>query len=117
MLTSIRQKYLVCIVKTNKTSKIMRACNSGIGSRTSHPVHLRPSSVFSYIFRFNENQSLAYYIEPKWKYHMRCLGSQGMNNPCVWLRRGWNEFLNLDLLNYGISETMSELRLINLFKY
>ena len=58
-----------------------------------------------------------YYIEPKWKYNMRNLTSQDINYPCVQSQRGGNKFLNIDLSNYGISETMSEFRLIHLFKY
>ena len=48
---------------------------------------------------------------------MRRLIYQGIKNTHIWLQRGGNEFLNIDLSNYGISETMSELCLIRLFKY
>ena len=48
---------------------------------------------------------------------MRNLTSQDINYPCVQSQRGGNKFLNIDLSNYGISETMSEFRLIHLFKY
>ena len=57
-----------------------------------------------------------YYIDQKWKDNVRSLISQGINDPHLWSHRGCNECLNMYLSNYGISETMYELRLINLFK-
>ena len=57
-----------------------------------------------------------YYIEHKWKDNLRRLRSQGLKYPHIWSRRGINEVLNLDLSNYGESETMSEFNLICLFK-
>ena len=48
---------------------------------------------------------------------MKRLRSQGINDPRIWSQRKENEFLNIDLSNYGISETMSEFSLIHLFKY
>ena len=49
-----------------------------------------------------------YYIDQKWKDGMRRLISQGINNPLIWQRRGVNEFINIDLSDYGISKTMSK---------
>ena len=43
--------------------------------------------------------------------------SQCIKDPHMWPLRGGNEFINLDLSYYGISQTISELRLINFFKY
>ena len=57
-----------------------------------------------------------YYIELKWKYSVRGLKYQGINNPCIWSRRSDNELLPLYLTEYIISETMSKLLLICLFK-
>ena len=58
-----------------------------------------------------------YYIEQKWKDNVRFLRFQGINDPHIWSLKVGNEFLNIDLSNYGISETMYELCLIHLFKY
>ena len=80
-------------------------------------MHLCPYLVFSYICRFNGNQKFIYYIEHKWKDNVIRLRSQGINDPFIWSLRGGNKFLNIDLSNYGISETMYELYLIHLFKY
>ena len=116
MLISIIQRYFVYIGNTNDINKILRDPNSGIGFQTSQPVHLQPYSLFAYICCFNGNQSLMYYIEHKYKYNVRRLESQGMNNTCIWLQRGRNELFSVDLSNYGISKTMFGLRLIRLFK-
>ena len=58
-----------------------------------------------------------YYIEQKWKDNVRRLISQGINYLHICSLRGWNEWLNIDLSNYGRSKTMSELRYIYIFKY
>ena len=56
-----------------------------------------------------------YYIEQKCKDNVRFLRYRGIRNPRIWSQIGGNEWLNLDLSYYGISETMSKLRLINFF--
>ena len=48
---------------------------------------------------------------------MRCLRYQGIKYPCIWSRRGDNELLDIYPSNYVLSETVSELILIHLFKY
>lgn len=40
----------------------------------------------------------------------------GVNDPRIWVERGGNEMLNLNLTNFGISNTRSELRLVMLFQ-
>ena len=72
MLILIRQR-VFNIGNTNEINEILRCHNSGIGSQTSHLLHLFPYSVFTYICGFNGNQSLMYYIEYKWKDIVRLL--------------------------------------------
>ena len=116
MLISTRKQDFVYIGKTLDLNTRLRSHNSGHGSRTSQPLHLRPYSFFAYICGFNGNESLMYYIEQKWKNNIARLISQGEQRPHQWARRGGNELMNCDLSNYGITDTRSELRLILLFK-
>ena len=71
--------------------------NSGIGSHTSQAVNILPYSVFDYIRDFNGNQILMYYIEQKWKDNTRCLRSQGINDPRIWLQKVENELIDIYL--------------------
>ena len=97
MLISIGKIYFVYIVKTNKINKRLRVHNSGIRFNTPQPVHLCPHSVFAYIYGLNRNKSSIHYIEHKWKYNVRRLRSQGINNTRICLQRGGYECLNIDL--------------------
>ena len=115
-LISIRLRYFVCIKNRNEINEILRAHNSGIGSQTSHLLHTCLYSAFAYICGFNGSKNLMYFIEHKCKENVRRLRSQVINNPHIWSRIGGNKFLNLDLSNYGVSETMSELLLILFFR-
>ena len=116
IFVSIRRRDFVFIRNTNGINEKLRDHNSGIGSHTSHPFHIFPYSVFAYIYGFNGNKSLMYYIEQKWKDNARHLIYQGIKYHCIWLQRRGNEWINFDLSNYGICEPMYELSLIRLLK-
>ena len=116
MLISIRKNDFVYIGKTKDLNERLRAHNSGHGSQTSQPLHLRPYSFYAYICGFNGNEGMMYYIEQKWKDNVARMISHGINEPRIWAQRGGNDLLNLDLSNYGIDDTRSELRLILLFR-
>ena len=80
------------------------------------PEYLRPYAYYAYICGFNGNETLMYYIEQQWKLSINRLRSYGINDPRVWVERGGNEMLELNLSNFGVQDTRSELRLIMLFK-
>ena len=50
---SIIQRDFVYTGNKNYINEILRAHNSGIGSKTSHSLHIHPYSVFAYICGFN----------------------------------------------------------------
>ena len=90
MLISIIQRDSVYFGNKNQINKIIRDHNSSIGSQTSQPVHLFSYLVLTYVCEFNGNKSFIYYIEQKWKDSLRHLGFQGINYPCICLRKGGN---------------------------
>ena len=57
-----------------------------------------------------------FYLERKWKENVSQSRNNGMHDPRMWATQGGNDILDLDLSNFGIIDTRSELHLILLFK-
>ena len=57
-----------------------------------------------------------FYIERQRKESVNRLRIQGYHNPKIWATLDGNDVMNLDLTNFGIVDTRSELILILLFK-
>jgi predicted GIY-YIG superfamily endonuclease len=116
MLISLRSNDFCYIGKTKDLHQRMRSHQSGHGSLSSQPEHLRPYAYFAYICGFNGNETMMYYVENQWKQSLNNIRNQGIQDPKVWAQRGGNDVLNLNLSNFGIDDTRSELRLVLLFK-
>ena len=116
MLISLRSKDFFYIGKTRDLNQRLRSHQSGHGSYSTMPAHLRPYAYYAYICGFNEDESLMFYIERQWKETIQRLKNRACNDPREWAERGGNDILNLNLSNFGIQNTREELRLILLFK-
>ena len=116
MLISLRLHDYYYIGKTRDLHQRMRSHQSGHGSRSTQPEHLRPYAYFAYICGFNGNEAMMFYIEDQWKRNINRLLQHGINDPKSWARRGGEDVLNLDLSNFGVEDTRSELRLVLLYK-
>ena len=116
MLISLRSNDFCYIGKTKDLHQRMRSHQSGHGSLSSQPEHLRPYAYFAYICGFNGNETMMYYVENQWKQSLNNIRNQVIQDPKVWAQRGGNDVLNLNLSNFGIDDTRSELRLVLLFK-
>ena len=116
MLISLRSAEFIYIGKTKDLHQRMMSHQSGLGSNTTHPEYLWSYSYFAYICGFNGNESVMFYIKRQWKESVNRLRMQGYHDPKIWSSLGKNDVMNLDLTNFGIVDTRSELRLILLFK-
>ena len=114
MLISVRSTDFVYIFKTTNLIDRLRAHNFAYGSSSTEPAHLRTYALFAYIFGFNEDNHLIYYIENKRKEIREQLIAQGIMEPRAWAR-GVNDVKNLDYYNFG-STVDNELLLILLFR-
>ena len=117
MLISLRCNDFVYIGKTKDLNQRLRAHQSGNGSYTTQPEHLRPYCYFAYICGFDGNEATMFYIERQWKEIVVRMKTQGIHDPRLWACMGGNEVLNLNLRNFGIEDTRTELRLVLLFRY
>ena len=116
MLISLRTNDFFYIGKTKDLHQRLRSHQSGHGSYSTMPEHLRPYAYYAYICGFNEDESLMFYIERQWKEIIHRYKNRGCIDPREWAERGGNEVLSLNLSNFGIEDTRRELRLILLFK-
>ena len=116
MLISIQTRDFFYIGKTKDLNEQLRSHQSGHGSQTSCPDHLHPYAFFAYICGFNGNNLMMLYVEQKWKHFVNEIRSQGLNDPRIWASSGSNKILNLNLSNFGINDTRSELRLVLMYQ-
>ena len=116
MLISLRTNDFFYIGKTKDLHQRLRSHQSGYGSYSTMPEYLRPYAYFAYICGFDGNETLMFYIEQQWKLSVNRMKNNGINDPRVWAEMGGNDILNLNLTNFGIQDTRSELRVILLFK-
>ena len=116
MLISLRTRDFVYVGKTKDLHERIRSHQSGNGSLSSQPEHLRPYAYFGYICGFNGNETMMFYVEEKWKEEIKRLRARGIHDPKQWASRGGNEVLNLNLSNFGVEDTRAELRLVLLFE-
>lgn len=114
MLISVRTRDFVYIGKTKSLQQRLRAHNSGNGSVSTEPSHLRPYALFAYICGFDGNNNLMYYVEQKWKEVRDRLVSFGNHDPRQWARQGVDA-INLDYTNFGANSS-NDLRLVLLFR-
>ena len=66
-LISCRDATYSYIGTTKCIRKRLNQHNSGFGSRSTNPLHLRPFVIYAYICGFNGNQLLRFHLENEWK--------------------------------------------------
>ena len=67
MLISVKDMSYAYYGKTNSICRRLMQHNSGFGSTSTEPIHLRPFALYAYICGFNGNQDLMFYVEQQWK--------------------------------------------------
>ena len=116
MLISLRLDNFFYIGKIKDLNQRMRSHQSGRGSNSTQPQNLRPYAYFAYIFGFNEKETMIFYIERKWKEFILGIRNQGIHDQNIWASEGGNSILNLNLENFGVTNTREELQLVLLYK-
>jgi hypothetical protein len=94
--------------------KRLKQHNSGIGSISTAPEHLRPYALFAYICGFAKRRTLREHVEHQWKVKRDVLIQNGNADVRDWARSGQEVINNLNVDNYNIEK--SDLRLVLLFK-
>ena len=113
MLLSMKDRNFTYIGKTFSIRTRIKQHNSGIGSTSTEPMHLRPYALFAYICGFNKNNDLMLYIERVWKEKRDQLIRNGVNDPKAWAYCG-EEIINIiNEDRFGIKP--SDLTLVCLF--
>ena len=80
MLLSIKDQNYTYIGKTNNIRTRIQQHNSGVGSISTEPLHLRPYALFAYICGFESNNDLMFYVERIWKQKRDRLIRNGVND-------------------------------------
>ena len=88
--------------------------NSGMGSSSTEPAHLRPYALFAYICGFSGRHDLMFYIEREWKLKRDRMIRNGVNNATSWANCGAEVINELNVESFGVNPT--ELTLVSLFK-
>lgn len=88
MLVSLRNQEYTYIGKTFHPRTRLYNHNSGYGSSSTQPYHLRPFAVMAYISGFGDDGQLMLAVERKWKQRRDHLISQGVFNPREWAMQG-----------------------------
>ena len=66
---------------------------------------------------FDGDERMMFYIESQWKQSIgRIRMQQGIHDPRSWAQRGGNDVLDLNLSNFGVDDTWSELQSVLLYK-
>ena len=114
-LMSLKRHSFTYIGMTKNLRTRLNSHNSGYGSNSTCPTHLRPFTVLAYICGFNDNRSMLLYVEKAWKQERDRLISSGVNDVRAWARSGRNVIAGL-ANNNSFNVQPSELRLILLFR-
>ena len=113
MLLSIKDQNFTYIGKTKNIRTRIRQHNSGIGSISTEPLHLRPYALFAYICGFDSNNDLMFYIERIWKQKRDQLIINGINDIKAWALCGSEVISEIDRQSFGIKP--NDLSLVCLF--
>ena len=113
MLISMKDKGFSYIGKTLSLRSRIQQHNSGFGSMSTEPLHLRPYALFAYICGFNRRNDLLFYIELAWKEKRDQLIRNGVNDLKAWAHCSSEIISQLDEENFGVNP--SDLTFIFLF--
>ena len=114
MLSSLKQEGYTYVGKTKCLRTRINQHNSGFGSTSTEPTHLRPFAVMAYICGFENNDHLMLHVERKWKDNREMLIRNDIMDTRVWARGGQDVINRLDVERFGVQQ--SDLRLVLLFK-
>ena len=92
----------------------IREHNSGTGSVSTEPVHLRPYALYAYICGANGNDELLLFLERQWKVKRNRLIMNGVNDIKEWAYCGNDIISELNARQFGVQP--SDLTLVILFK-
>lgn len=115
MLNSLRRRSFIYIGKTNQPRRRLNNHNSGYGSSTTEPAHLKPFAIMAYITGFDGNNELMLACEEKWKLVRNRLMRNGNFDPRAWARGG-EEIISNANLQRTYDTTNYDLRLVLLFR-
>ena len=113
MLISVKDTLFTCVGKTMCIRERIHQHDSGVGSTSTEPVHLRPCALLACISGFNSRNDLLLFVEAKWKQRRDQLIRQGINDVIVWARSGSEIISEIDEVGFGILKT--DLTLVCLF--
>jgi predicted GIY-YIG superfamily endonuclease len=114
MLLSMRNQQFTYIGKTDSIRRRIREHNTGVGSVSTEPTHLRPYALFAYICGANCNDGLLLYLERQWKIKRDRLIANRVNDVKEWAYCGNEIISELNSENFGVRA--SDLTLVVLFK-
>jgi predicted GIY-YIG superfamily endonuclease len=115
MLNSMRRRAFVYIGKTNQPRRRLNNHNSGFGSSSTEPAHLRPYAIMAYISGFDGNNELMLACEEKWKHIRNNMIRDGIYDAKTWAKGG-QQIINNANLQITYSVKSYDLRLVLLFQ-
>ena len=98
---------------TNSIRVRIKKHNTGIGSVSTEPFHLRPYALLAYICGFDLRRELMGFVEQKWKYRRDTLIQNGNNDPIAWADVGTQIITEM---NTGNDAAPCGLKLVCMFK-
>ena len=114
MLISVKDMNFTYIGKTMSIRKRLQQHNTGIGSVSTEPRHLRPYALLAYMCGFQMNNDLLFYMERRWKEERDHLIRNNTRDAREWALCGSVVINELNTENYGLSS--SDITLVCLFK-
>ena len=113
MLLSIKDMTFTYIDKTFFNQIKKKQHKSDIGSDSTELMNLRPYALFAYIWGFNNNNDLLFYLEMIYKEKWDQLIRNGVNDPKSWAYCGEEIISDLNEERFGVKPT--DLTLVCLF--
>jgi hypothetical protein len=106
-LISVRSMDYTYIGQTMCIRTRLRSHNSGYGSSSTEPVHLRPFALMAFICGFDGRKRLREFVEYMWKQRRDQLIRRGIHDPRMWVRCGEDVIREVNV---------NDLRLVCFFK-
>jgi predicted GIY-YIG superfamily endonuclease len=114
MLVSSKNKDFSYIGETISIRRRLQSHNSGFGSRSTAPSHLRPFAVFALICGFDGNKTLRCHVEYQWKRKRDALRRDGIHCLKRWAMCTEDVLDAVNMENFNMER--SQLRLALYFK-
>jgi len=114
MLIAVRTRDFTYIGTTANLRTRLQQHNSGNGSSSTEPSHLRPYALLAYICGFGGRRNLRLLVEERWKRRRDQEIANGNNDSREWARCGQDVINELNHSDYGMES--NDLTLILLFR-